>query len=212
MKFRHLLLALAIIAFVPRSIAQTVDSSRIPELNLYLRSSLEYPTSGDEQASLKMNEARIEVNGSATPNLSYRVRYRLNEPQLPNSLDNAPTSLDLALVEYGFGPSAKYSLTVGKQAAMVGSWEFENNPTYEYQYSFFINNQVNIFLLAANLGYQINDDHSVYVQLHNTFDDDFDERHAQFGRETALRGRILRPCGPDYSPRTLSRTYPNRPQ
>lgn len=158
-----------------RPVADSVASlKRKLNVNVLLRSSLEVPGGHQGQAALRLNEARFEVRGDLLPQLSYRVRYRLNQLAAPRDpLDNAPGSLDLAYATYRFGPNLKWNLTAGKQAAVVGSWEFENNPTFEYQYSDYVNRQLNLFVLAAKLGYDINPNHTVLVQLHNTANDSF---------------------------------------
>lgn len=149
-------------------------------MNFLLRSSLEMPD-GAEQSSVKLNEARFEVLGTIVPDLDFRVRWRLNRSQSQRSLDNSPGSLDIASVNYRFGKDKKWSVNVGKQAAYVGSWEFENNPTYEYQYSEFINYQTNIFMMGMKLGYKVNDNHSFHLQLHNTYNESFNALHAGTG-------------------------------
>jgi hypothetical protein len=153
-----------------RPVADSVASlKRKLNVNVLLRSSLEIPNASQGQAAFRLNEARFEVRGDLLPQLSYRVRYRLNQLAAPrNTLDNAPGSLDIADATYRFGPDSKWNLTAGKQAAMVGSWEFENNPTFEYQYSEYVNYQLNLFPLSAKLGYDINKNQAVLVQLYNT--------------------------------------------
>ncbi|KAA6439879.1 hypothetical protein FEM33_09915 [Dyadobacter flavalbus] len=152
-------------------------------MNFLLRSSLEIPN-GSMQSALKQNEARFEVLGTIVPNLDFRVRWRLNRSQAPKSLDNSPGSIDIASVNYAFGKEKKWSIQVGKQAAFVGSWEFEKNPTFEYQYSEFVNFQANIFMMGMKLGYQINENHAAYLQLHNTYNEDFTQAHAIAGYST----------------------------
>ena len=143
------------------------------DLNFVFRSSAEFPSGSSNQASIKMNEARIEMRGDITPDLSFRVRYRLYRSYAANSFDNAPSALDHANVTYRFGKEKKWHLTAGRQAANVGSWEADTNPTFEYQYTEFVGRQLNLFLLALELGYQVIDNHSIQLQLHNTYNQDF---------------------------------------
>lgn len=128
-----------------------------------------------------MNESRIELKGDITPDLSFRVRYRLNRSYAPNSLDNAPSAVDHANVTYRFGNEKKWHLTAGKQAANVGSWEFDTNPTFEYQYSEYVGRQLNLFLLALELGYEVTENHSIQLQLHNTYNQDFNTSYNTAG-------------------------------
>ncbi|MCW3464924.1 OprO/OprP family phosphate-selective porin [Chitinophaga nivalis] len=149
-------------------------------MNFLLRSSLEIPD-GDKQSAMRLNEARIEVLGTILPDLDFRIRYRLNRSQVQRDLDNAPASLDIASVNYKFGNGKKWSVNVGKQAAYVGNWEFETNPTYEYQYSEFVNFQTNLFLMGVRLGYQVNKNHGFFLQLHNTYNNAFNTTYTNAG-------------------------------
>ncbi|PKV63517.1 phosphate-selective porin O/P [Pontibacter ramchanderi] len=143
------------------------------DINFLFRSSLEFPSGSENQGAIRLNESRLELRGDLTPELSFRVRYRLNRGFAPNSLDNAPGAIDHANVTYRFGNEKKWHLTAGKQSASVGSWEFDKNPTFEYQYTEYVNRQLNLFLLAMKLGYDITENHTFQVQLHNTFNNDF---------------------------------------
>ncbi len=154
------------------------------KLNFLLRSSLEIPLYDRSQARVAQNEIRLESMADLTPNLGYRVRYRLNRSHAQRSLDNAPGSLDIAFVNYRFGNDLKWDLTVGKQSAAVGSWEFEKNPTFEYQYTDYVNQQLSLFLTGIKLGHKINRQHTFYVQLHNTYNDTFVTRLSSLGYET----------------------------
>ncbi|PGH37927.1 MAG: hypothetical protein CRN43_18300, partial [Candidatus Nephrothrix sp. EaCA] len=120
------------------------------------------------------------------PSLSFRVRFRLNRSLTPRSSDNSSGGMDHAAVNWNFGKRQQWSLNVGKQSASLGSWEFEKNPAYEYQYSDFINSQTNIFLTAARLGHQVNENHAFYLQLHNTWNDNFETIHK--ARDYAING------------------------
>lgn len=177
---------IVMVVFAPCVMAQEDDWKKyIPQLNLYFRTSLEIPSQDtsdediwdgipqrfNDEASIRLNEARIEVMGNLNPDLYYRVRWRMNAAQ----------ELDYAMAGYRFGPSKQFFIDVGKQILFQGAWELDKNPTFEYQYSDYINYQLNIFLMAAKFGYDLNDKHTLYLQLHNTFNESFDERHDMFG-------------------------------
>lgn len=152
-----------------------------PNINFLLRTEVQSPPDKDGQATISLPESRFEILGKILPDLEYRVRYRLNGNFNSNSLDKSPGALDIAYILYRFGEDKKFSLTAGKQAAFVGNWEFETNPTFEYQYSEHVNYQLNIFLLAMKLGYQVNENHSFHVQIHNTVNGSFQEQLNKFG-------------------------------
>ncbi|MEN9684720.1 MAG: hypothetical protein RLZZ28_506 [Bacteroidota bacterium] len=170
------------------SFAQAVEkdttkekTSHVPQINLLLRTELQSPLSSGKQASATLPESRFEVMGKIVPNLEYRIRYRLNGNFNGNSLDNTPGSLDIAYINYRFGKENKFTLTAGKQAAFAASWEFDNNPTFEYQYSEHVNAQLTLFLLAMKLGYQVNENHAFYIQVHNTVNNRFADHLAKNG-------------------------------
>ena len=197
MSTKVILTIIVMVVFAPCSMAQEDDWKKyIPQLNLYLRSALEIPSGDDsddfepsdpqaqkrlpDDAKIRLNEARIEVMGNLNPDLSYRVRWRANGDHTSRDGDNTPQSLDFAMVSYRFGPSKEFKLNAGKQILFQGSWELEKNPTLEYQYSDYINFQQNIFTMAMKLDYSINDNHALYLQLYNTYDETFNERHSDF--------------------------------
>ena len=157
------------------------ELSRRIDLNLVFRSSAEFPSGSSNQAKVKLNEARIELRGDITPDLSFRVRYRLYRSFAANSFDNSPGALDHANVTYRFGNQKRWHLTAGKQAANAGSWEADTNPTFEYQYTEFVSRQLNLFLLALELGYEITENHSFQLQVHNTYNQDFNAVYSAAG-------------------------------
>lgn len=186
MKYKYLLFVVVSTLSVNYSVGQDSLATEKPKkihINFLLRSSLEIPDDS-RPASIKMNEVRVEVLGTILPDLEYRFRYRLNRSHTTTSQDNAAAAIDIASVNYKFGKNKDWSVNVGKQAAFVGSWEFEHNPTYEYQYSEFIGKQTNIFLMAIKLGYQVNQNHAFYLQVHNTYNEDFSNIHSKTGYST----------------------------
>lgn len=153
------------------------------DINFLLRSSLNFSNtiSNEEASHLRLDESRFELLGDINERVSFRFRYRMNRSHAHTDLDNAPGSLDIASLQYKFGKDNKWQLTVGKQAAEVGSWEFEMNPTYEYQYTEYVNNILNLFLVAAKLGYEFLPDQTLSLQVHNTYNRSFTSAFAASG-------------------------------
>jgi hypothetical protein len=75
---------------------------------------------GESQAKANLDDARILMSGVYNDRLSYKVRFRLNRSFAPTSQDNGSRALDMALIKYKFGKDLKWSVTAGKQSAMVG--------------------------------------------------------------------------------------------
>lgn len=177
--------------------AQTIEEgiNKIGEnidINVYLRSSYEISDNEDKTNGFKVNEARMEIMGNITENLKFRTRWRMNRQVAPSSVSNAPSSLDYAYVGYQFGEEKKYSITVGKQMNNFGSWEFYDNPTFEYQYSDYINRQQNLFPVGVEFAYKINPNNSIHIQGFNPYTSSFDELHtnAQYKKNNLEKSKF----------------------
>ena len=169
---KKIFLTLSLFGISYAGFAQTLEEiGKNVAINLYLRSSLEIPE--NEQGGMKVNEARFEVRGNVGEQLEYRIRYRLNRNTPAGTLNNATSALDHAYVNYKFGEGYKWSAMVGKQINHYGSWEFYDNPTFEYQYSDYVNRQQNLFPVAAMVSYHADDHHSFHIQAYNTHSQTF---------------------------------------
>lgn len=147
---------------------ESTNQEKNVDINLYLRSSFEAYSPDQGTNGMKINESRFEVTGTALPDLDYRVRIRLNRVVPVNTQENAPSSIDHAYIKYSFGEGKRWKATIGKQMANLGSWELYDNPTFEYWYSDYISSQQNTFATGATLGYQINPENEILLQVHNT--------------------------------------------
>lgn len=172
-------LALLTSSFVQaQTIGETLDKiGEKIDINLYLRTSYEISGSQDKPNAFKLNESRMEVMGDINENLAFRTRWRMNREISTSTLSNSPSSLDYAYLTYKFGKDKKYALSVGKQMNDFGSWEFYDNPTFEYIYSNYINKQQNLFPVGMELSYKINDQHSIQIQGYNPSEATFEQLH-----------------------------------
>ena len=57
---------------------------------------------------------------------------RLNRPFTPTSSDNASVGLDFAFLTYTFGKEHQWEMRIGRAYGMIGSYELDINPLYEY--------------------------------------------------------------------------------
>ena len=76
---------------------------------------------------------RIEMTGWLTDNLYYRFRHRLNKSDAPMSEDNFAKATDYMMVGWKFNDT--WSIQGGKKCQALGSFEFDENPMFIYQYS-----------------------------------------------------------------------------
>ena len=151
------------------------------DINLVFRSSLEVPEGENNQAGFKLNESRLQFIGKVNPDIKYNLRFRLNRAQEPNTLDNAPASLDFAYVEYLFGKEKQWSIMAGKHFVSTGSWEADINPVFEYQYSDYLNQQLNLFAFGTRLSYAFNANHQLQLEVYNTSNNTFSKLHKTTG-------------------------------
>lgn len=168
-------------------IIQTVKKadSSIFNLNVFGRTSLNVGKNKDRHlnAGFKLDETRLLFSGNLNQDLSYKVRFKLNKSFGTTSQDNGSKALDYALVKYRFGKQKEWEVTLGKQAAAVGSYEFFNNAVYEYAYTDHVGGILNLFVVGVNFSYKVNPDHKFHLQVYNTSAETFDQltKNAGYG-------------------------------
>ncbi len=168
-----------------QTVGETIEKlGKSADINLYLRSSLEMHSNESVANGIKVNEARLEIMGDATENLSYRFRARMNRTVAAGTQDNVPSSIDYAYITYKFGEEKKWSVTIGKQMNNIGSWEFRDNPTFDYQYSHFVTKQQNLFPVGLQVSYNVNPKHSLHLQAFNTVNDAFSTIYTKTSYDT----------------------------
>ena len=63
---------------------------------------------------------------------------------------NASAALDYAFLTYRFGKNRQWETTIGKQLSVMGSFEKDINPLYEYIFTDYLNGvYTNVFLSGA---------------------------------------------------------------
>lgn len=170
-------------AAVQDTLANEPDRSKLFKFDVMFRGALMGDNLSEDDAvtRAKLEEIRLLVHGDYNEDLSYSVRFRLNRPFSQNSLDNGSAALDFANIKYRFGKSRNWDVTVGKQMANVGSYEFQNNPIYEFLFTDYVDRILNLFVMGAKVGYHVNPNHSFEVQVHNTINNTFGEHIANNG-------------------------------
>ena len=175
-------LGLASLGFAQEKPSELIKADLLKnvDINLLLRSAFEAPHTSTDPASatstqnaLRVNEARLELRGRVVENLEFRVRTRFHKANPERTLDKSTNNLDFAYAAYKFGNKKQWGAVVGKQNNYLGSWEFEKNPTFEYQYSDVVMGYTNIFGMGARLHYSVNPNHMLTVQAYNTNNDNF---------------------------------------
>ena len=109
---------------------------------------------------------RIEMTGWLTDNLYYRFRHRLNKTDAPMSEDNFAKATDYMMVGWKFNDT--WSIQGGKKCQALGSFEFDENPMFIYQFSDMEDN-VDSSKGALNLLYNPSKTQQFSAEVSNTY-------------------------------------------
>ncbi|MFD2742109.1 MULTISPECIES: porin [Sphingobacterium] len=182
---------------VDTTAARENDRSQLFNFDFLMRSAFDADNLGREDALARFNleEARILFHGDYNDRLSYNIRFRLNRSFSQSGLDNSSQALDFAFMKYKFGKNNDWAVTLGKQSAMVGSYEFQNNPIYEFLFTDYVDRILNLFVVGGKLSYDLNADHSFHVQMYNTVNNTFDTHLANNGFVAGDLRRAKAPIG-----------------
>lgn len=127
----------------------------------------EHSSKTDEWTTRFYNKnLRIEMTGWLTDNLYYRFRHRLNKTDAPMSEDNFAKATDYMMVGWKFNDS--WSIQGGKKCQALGSFEFDENPMFIYQYSDMEDN-VDSSKGALNLLYNPSKTQQFSAEVSNTY-------------------------------------------
>ncbi|MGB5989827.1 MAG: porin, partial [Marinifilaceae bacterium] len=122
-------------------------------LNMQNRGNVEFLNGSFSKAYFKNEQLRMEMRGSISNMISYRLRHRLNKSNVAQNLDGIAKATDIAAV--GITPMDNFTITLGKQCAAYGGFEFDLNPIDIYQYSDMIDYMDN-FLAGIDFAYGFN--------------------------------------------------------
>ena len=101
----------------------------------------------------------LTIDGNITDKFSYSFRQRLNELHHNNSFFDGT---DKMLLTYKITP--KWEVTGGKMGMYFGSWEYDRNPMYIYNYSEWTN-QIACYKFGAMLTFNATDKDHLYAQF-----------------------------------------------
>lgn len=127
----------------------------------------EHSSKTDEWTTRFYNKnLRFEMTGWLTDNLYYRFRHRLNKTDAPMSEDNFAKATDYMMVGWKFNDT--WSIQGGKKCQALGSFEFDENPMFIYQYSDMEDN-VDSSKGALNLLYNPSKTQQFSAEVSNTY-------------------------------------------
>ena len=109
---------------------------------------------------------RLEMIGWLTDNIYYRFRQRLNKSNEMLSEDQFAKATDYMMVGWKFNDH--WRIQGGKKCQALGSFEFDENPLFIYQYSD-IEGNVDSSKGAVNLLYNATPNQQFSVEVSNTY-------------------------------------------
>ncbi|MBO4610499.1 MAG: hypothetical protein J5668_00165 [Bacteroidales bacterium] len=105
----------------------------------------------------------LNIYGTMTDEVHFRIRHRLNV---------APTAVDpLRATDWAsliWQPAEKWKFTIGKQAILVGGYEYDSVPIDVYFYSNFCNNLPQGYSVGITADYTVAEGQSVTFQVANS--------------------------------------------
>jgi len=123
-------------------------------LNMQSRGNITYMNGEFQKAYFENHQLRLEMRGSLNEYVSYRLRHRLNKSNAAQNLDGISKATDIASVSVR--PVNNFTITLGKQCAAYGGYEFDLNPIDIYEYSDMIEYMDN-FLAGIDFAYVVGD-------------------------------------------------------
>lgn len=86
-----------------------------------------------DEAAFRFNHIKIEATGEVNDRLFYWYRQNLNQGNEGMDLENLPESIEYAMI--GYRLNDKFTITLGKQDAAWGGFEYDLDPYAIYEYS-----------------------------------------------------------------------------
>ena len=106
----------------------------------------------------------LNVRGSLSEHLDFRIRQRLNKKVFDER--NMFNATDFLYLRWQATP--RWAFTVGKNAVLIGGYEFDATPIDVYYYSNFCNNLYQGFSFGANAAYSFAPGQSFVFQFCNS--------------------------------------------
>lgn len=178
---------------------------RSDAFNLYLNFAGSYQVeNGNEFARTPWNgkfrarDLRLEIKGTLTDRIYYRMRQKLNRAGSAGTLDDFAKSMDLMMVGYRF---RHFAVEAGKICQHWGGFDYDMNPMYVYQYSDLLNS-MDIFFAGVDLYWMPIPLHEFVFEISNPLASSFEETYGSRVLYTA--GPSLT-AGPTFRPVTGTR-------
>lgn len=112
----------------------------------------------------RFDHLMVGLDGRLTPTLAYKYVQRFNKDATIYPLENLSNAIDYAYLRYT--PTSRFALTVGRQALLVGGFEFQEYPIDVYDFSFY-NNNITCYLTGVSTHFQLTPSQELALQVTN---------------------------------------------
>lgn len=141
---------------------------------------------GEWNSHMANRYLKVEMIGWLTDKLYYRFRQRLNKSHEAQSEDGFAKATDYMMVGWKFNDH--WSVQGGKKCQALGSFEFDENPLFIYQYSD-IEDNVDSSKGAVNLLYNATPNQQFSIEVSNTYNDKLKDEFGENAKVT--NGNII---------------------
>lgn len=142
---------------------KTIASSSM-NLQFYTSGAATFTDGELDEAAFRINKVRLEILGSIGKQLSYHFRQSFNKGSNPHELDKLSSSVEYAYVNWQMNKNFK--LTVGKQIAQLGGYEYWINGIKIREFTDF-NNTIACFQAGVNGAINFTPTQQLNLQLLN---------------------------------------------
>lgn len=156
---KRIIISVVSILFACTLSAQSVDSLYIDARGSFLQKTVD----GAYSSALKAEYLNVQMWGSLTDNLTFRLRQRLN---VGIDKDNPFSATDWMCLTWQATPRVK--LYAGKTAILIGGYEYDSAPIDVYYYSQFCTNLNQCFAFSVNGEYEFLPGQSLALQIANS--------------------------------------------
>ena len=129
-----------------------------------------------DEAAFRFNHIKLEATGEVNDRLFYWYRQNLNQGNEGMDLENLPESIEYAMI--GYRLNDKFTITLGKQDAAWGGFEYDENPMYIYQFSDMGNN-IDIFKAGVNVSYRPVASQELTLSITDAYSNKFAEEYGE---------------------------------
>lgn len=168
MKKLHIFILLLLLPAWAGAQEQAVESAKthaVDRLYFDMRGSF-FQEYGDGEYSSQMIGEYLNFNlmGHITPTIDYRIRQRLNKKVFDER--NMFNATDFMYVNWQ--ATQKFSLMAGKQAVLIGGYEYDATPIDVYYYSQFCNNLYQGFTFGVSAAVKLAENQRLEFQFCNS--------------------------------------------